>query len=187
MGYCFVLMPFEPAMNEVFDTIRDSVAGEPWNFQCQRADDFFAGGHILSDVLRGIQEAQILVADLTGRNPNVFYELGIAHMVKQPKDIILLTQNISAVPFDLQSFRCIQYTQTIQGARKLREDLRRVLGEVAERVHRFQAKQGETFQFASRLFGEDDCLYDFSLGLGAEYFGDNEPSSCWWFGVLSLV
>src|SRR5437763_16978958 len=121
-------MPFDPAMNEVFYTIRDALESEPWNFECQRADDFFAGGHILSDVLRGIKEAEIVVADLTGRNPNVFYELGIAHMVKQPNQIILLTQNIASVPFDLQSFRCVQYAQTIQGAKKLQEDLRRTLG-----------------------------------------------------------
>ncbi len=158
-------------MNEVFDTIRDSLEGEPWNFQCQRADDFFAGGHILSDVLRGIQEAEILIADLTGRNPNVFYELGIAHMAKQPSKIVLLTQNVGAVPFDLQSFRCIQYAQTIQGAKKLKEDLGRVLGEVTQRVYRFEARQGERHHFSHRLFGEENCLYDFSLK--ADYIGDD--------------
>lgn len=171
MGYCFVLMPFDPAMNEVFDTVRDALEGEPWKFECRRADDFFAGGHILSDILRGIQEAQIVIADLTGRNPNVFYELGIAHMVKQPNEIILLTQNIASVPFDLQSFRCIQYAQTIQGAKRLRDDLGRALGEVAERVYRFDVKQGTEYQFSNRLFGDNDCIYDFSLS--AEFVGVN--------------
>jgi hypothetical protein len=123
VGYAFVLMPFEPGLREVFDTIREATENPPWNFICKRADDFFAAGHVLTDILRGIAEGELVIADLTGRNPNVFYELGIAHMVKRPNQIVLLTQNTDSVPFDLRGFRCIVYTQSIQGARKLKEDL----------------------------------------------------------------
>lgn len=44
-------------------------------------------GHILADILRGIREAEIVIADLSDRNPNVFYELGIAHMVKNAGEV----------------------------------------------------------------------------------------------------
>jgi hypothetical protein len=171
MGYCFVLMPFSLEMNEVFRTIRDSVEGDPWNFHCQRADDFFAGGHILADVLRGIEEAELLVADLTGRNPNVFYELGIAHMVKQPSEIILLTQDIGGIPFDLQPLRCIPYTQTMDGGRKLKDDLRKAFDAMAQPVFKFEVRQGYEHQFRKRLLGEENCLYDFSVR--AHWLGEN--------------
>ena len=171
VGLCFVLMPFREGLNEIFETIKEAAESPPWNFVCKRADDFFAGGHILSDVLRGIAEAQVVVADLTDRNPNVFYELGIAHMVKQPREIILLAQSMDSMPFDLQAFRCIQYSQTIQGARKLKTDFTRTLGEITEPVYRFEVEQGQTYNFAQKLFGESRCLYDFSIF--ADYLGVN--------------
>jgi hypothetical protein len=172
MGYCFVLMPFSSEMNEIFDTIRDSVEGEPCNFRCQRADELVAGGYIVEDVLRGIGEAELVVADLTGRNANVFYELGIAHMVKRPSEIVLLTQDIAALPFDLQSFRCIQYRQTIQGGKKLKDDLRRSFSAMAHPVHKFEVPHGGKFQFPTPLLGEENCFYDFLVS--ADCLGKSE-------------
>jgi hypothetical protein len=171
VGLCFVLMPFREGLKEIFETIKEVVEGPQWNFVCKRADDFFAGGHILADVLRGIGEAEVVVADLTDRNPNVFYELGIAHMVKQPKEIILLAQSIDAVPFDLRAFRCIVYSQSIQGAKKLKADFANTLGEITEPVYRFKVNQRQSYSFAHKLFGESRCLYDFSLF--ADYLGLN--------------
>ena len=170
-GQCFVLMPFREGLNEVFETVKEIVETPPWNFECKRADDFFAGGHIMATVLRGMAEAEFIVADLTDRNPNVFYELGIAHMVKKPEEIILLAQSMDAVPFDLQSFRCIVYAQTIQGARKLKADFTRTLQEITKPVYRFELRNGQTYQFPEKLFGESRCLYDFSVY--GDYLGQN--------------
>jgi hypothetical protein len=128
-GHCFVLMPFRKDLDEIFDTVKDVVESPPWNFTCKRADDFFAGGHIMATVLRGIAEAEFIVADLTDRNPNVFYELGIAHTVKRPEEIIFLAQSTDAIPFDLQPFRCIVYAQSIHGAKRLKTDLTKTLRE----------------------------------------------------------
>jgi hypothetical protein len=64
-------------------------------------------GHIIQDILCKIGEAEIIIADLTGRNPNVFYELGIAQMVKNVKQVILLSQDAESIPFDVRVFRCI--------------------------------------------------------------------------------
>ena len=80
-------MPFAPELKPVFETICAVIETEPWNFVCRRAGDFFAGGHILADILQGIREAEIVIADLSDRNPNVFYELGIAHMVKNAGEV----------------------------------------------------------------------------------------------------
>ena len=79
-GKCFVLMPFANEFLEVYESIREVIEGYELNFVCLRADDLLGGGYIMDDVLRGIGEAEIVIADLTGRNPNVFYELGIAHI-----------------------------------------------------------------------------------------------------------
>lgn len=68
-----------------------------------------------------INEAELIIADVTGRNPNVFYELGMAHVVKDK--VVLITQNIGDVPFDLRHFRYIVYRPTPKGTAKLRKTL----------------------------------------------------------------
>jgi hypothetical protein len=171
-GYCFVLMPFREDLREVYDNIiRTTVEGAPLNFECRRADDFFRGGHILTDILRGIAEAEIVIADLTDKNPNVFYELGIAHMSKDPSKVILLTQDMEFVPFDLRGFRCIVYTQSISGAQKLRSDLLKALAETAPPVYRFDVAIGQPYELEHRLMGDERCLYDFILE--ADWLGAN--------------
>jgi|SRR5579872_3826771 len=168
-GYCFVLMPFDPGMREVFHTIKEEVESPPWNFICRRAEDFYSGGHILVDILTGIAEAEVVIADLTGRNPNVFYELGIAHTIREPDAIILLTQSMDSVPFDLRGFRVIEYAQTIEGARTLRQQLTAALRQVSQPVYRFSIRQGATYDFPHKLPGDERCLYGFSVF--ADYLG----------------
>jgi tetratricopeptide (TPR) repeat protein len=63
---------------------------------------------IVTDVTRGIYESQIVLADITGRNSNVMYELGLAHAAKKP--VIILAQSDSDVPFDIRHIRYMNYT-----------------------------------------------------------------------------
>ena len=67
----------------------------------------------MSDVWEAMNSARVIVADCTGRNPNVFYEIGVAHTLG--RTVILITQNDSDVPFDLQAIRYIQYEYTPRG------------------------------------------------------------------------
>ncbi len=114
---CFVLMPFARGFDGIWETvIRPTV--EHQGDTCTRADDFFAPGPIMNDIVQAITSADYLIADLTGRNPNVFYELGLAHSTGKP--VILLTQDVSDVPFDLQHQRLIEYADTVAGASALR-------------------------------------------------------------------
>ena len=78
---------------------------------------------IVEDIWESINRARILIADLTGKNPNVFYEVGIAHTVG--KEVILTTQNIDDVPFDLRHLRHIQYTYTPRGMEAFEQQLRK--------------------------------------------------------------
>lgn len=103
---CFVLLP----LRQPFVTIyRDLVlpAVEKLDMTCQNAAEIFGPGHIVSDVRYLIGEARVIVAELTGRNPNVFYELGIAHALGRP--VVQLTQDIEDVPFDIRHLRTLPY------------------------------------------------------------------------------
>jgi hypothetical protein len=158
-GQCFVLMPFAEELTEIFGTIRDAVESDELNLICLRAKDLAGGGYILDDILKGIDESEVVIADLTSNNPNVFYELGIAHTRKDVEKVILLTQDMEAVPFDLRPFRCIVYKQSIAGGKDLRNELIQALRDVLQGLLRFALEEGEEWQLPKMLFGKDNCLY----------------------------
>ena len=116
---CFVLMPFsEPWSKRVHSAIKEIV--ESLGYNCRRADDMY-GRVILGDVWQSINEAAFVIADLTSDNPNVYYELGLAHAVG--KEIIPLLQQGSEIPFDQRPFRILTYEDNLDGRRRLEEEL----------------------------------------------------------------
>jgi len=121
-GLCFVLMPFRGELQEVYDhVIKPALTGAPINMQCVRGDEIYTDKPIMGDVWAFIQRAEIVIADLTGRNPNVLYELGLCHSLW--KRVILISQSIDDVPFDLRHFRVIKYDHTQHGTNLLRKRL----------------------------------------------------------------
>ena len=119
-NYCFVLMPFKAELIEVYeDSIK--VAVNSCNMMCERADDIFHNTSIMEVVWTKICSSEIVIADLTGKNPNVFYEVGIAHTLG--KEVILITQNSEDVPFDLRHLKYIEYSISRRGQEKLIEEL----------------------------------------------------------------
>lgn len=119
-----VLMPFgEPWSDRIWkDHLRPIVEGLPTDPPptCIRADDLY-GHDVLHDIHDMIETSQAILADITARNPNVFYELGIAHELG--KKVILLTQSVKDIPFDLQRFRFIIYEDNSDGYKVLRAGL----------------------------------------------------------------
>jgi len=115
----FVLMPFaEPWSDRVWEKLRAVILAK--DLRPQRADNRF-GAIITEDIWMGIMEAGLIICDTTGWNPNVFYELGIAHTIGQ--HVILLTQPTHRLPFDTQGFRHFIYTDNPDGMRKLETEL----------------------------------------------------------------
>lgn len=113
--YCydlFVLMPFIATLKPIYDDHIKKVA-ETLNLSVARADDFFSQNSIMHEVWSAISLAKILIADCTGKNPNVFYEIGLAHAIGKP--VVLITQNADDVPFDLRHRRYILYAYTPPG------------------------------------------------------------------------
>lgn len=107
---CFVMQPFAPPHGDYYEKIFKP-AIEKAGLQPVRADaEIFGTGKIMDQVCRGINTAKVLVAELTTRNPNVFYELGLAHALRKP--VVLVSSNESDVPFDLHHIRVIYYDVT---------------------------------------------------------------------------
>ena len=102
----FVVMPFNEDLRSVYDKHIAKVLGK-LGLDVARADDFFTNGSIMADVWSALNHATLIIADCTGRNPNVFYEIGIAHALG--KETILISQSVDDVPFDLRHLRVIAY------------------------------------------------------------------------------
>jgi hypothetical protein len=123
-GKVFVVMQFSAPYEELYTDVIKQTA-EAFGLQAYRADEVFRPGIVLEDIISGIVEAKIVIAEITERNPNVFYELGYAHALKKPT--ILLAESGKALPFDVSGYRCLFYANSIGGERKVEESLRKHL------------------------------------------------------------
>lgn len=125
-GLCFVLMPFRPDLDELYvGTIRPCIERAS-RLSALRADEIYGSRAIIADIWDSIQRADLILADVTGRNPNVFYELGLAHAIQKP--VLIISQNINDVPFDLKHLRVIIYQNTLQGRLRLKTNLKKAIG-----------------------------------------------------------
>lgn len=109
-------MPFQEAWSDriwqrvVLPTLKDL------NVKGVRADDLY-GHDVMEDIWEMIMRSEYVITDITGRNANGFYELGIAHALG--KKVILLTQSTKDIPFDLHRYRHITYEDNVDGAEVL--------------------------------------------------------------------
>jgi len=118
--HCFYLCPFTEPFNTIYsDHAKPAI--ERSGFAVERADEIFGTQPIIEDIWEGINSSQIVIADVTNRNPNVMYEIGMAHTVGKP--VVIMTQNIEDVPFDLKHHRCIIYSYTPKGCASLEEKI----------------------------------------------------------------
>lgn len=125
---CFVMMPFRPQTDELYRSLIKP-AVERHGLVALRADEIFAPGSITEQIRVAIQQSRVCVADVSGRNSNVLYEIGIAHTLGKPT--VLLAQDVGDVPFDLRAIRLIQYKlEALEAARaSLERSLQHILGE----------------------------------------------------------
>jgi hypothetical protein len=124
-----VMMPFNPGFDEVYATIQDTA--KALKMTCLRADDIWENDAIIQDVVSLIKRSRIVVCDCTSRNANVFYEVGIAHTLG--RDVILITQSESDIPFDLRHLRHVNYLNNGEGRQNLGDLLRRRIKTLLQR------------------------------------------------------
>lgn len=161
---CFVLMPFARSFDAVYGAVRDACQSPDLLLTCARADDIYHPGNIMEGVMEGIASADFVVADVTGKNPNVFYELGIAHSCKDASSVVIMTQSLGDVPFDLRHMRCIVYRNEPGDLRRLRGEIERALVSASKDVVRFSVTEGEPFHFKEPLTGHRRNYYRFTIG-----------------------
>ena len=123
----FVVMQF----TEPFDSLYAEVIGpvcERLHLDAYRADEVFRPGPILQDIISGLVESDVIIAEITPTNANVFYELGYAHARNTPT--VLLARRNGNLPFDVSGQRVIFYDDSIAGKSEVEESLRRHLSSI---------------------------------------------------------
>jgi hypothetical protein len=125
---CFIVMPFTQEWSADVHRILAS-ACEAAGVRAVRGDDLFTPTDILEDIWQSINTADFVIADITGRNPNVLYELGIAHTLAKP--VLILSRDAVDIPIDLATRRVILYGHEPDA---WRADLARMMSEAITKV-----------------------------------------------------
>lgn len=121
----FVLTPFHPNEKSTFSAIVESF--EEYDTRVIRGDEQSVKGDILTHIIKMMLSARIIIADVSTRNPNVMYELGIAHALG--KDVVMISNSFESMPFDINSRRIIFYDDRFELINKLRKELgRKIFG-----------------------------------------------------------
>lgn len=113
------MMPFDMSFDRIYEAI--GKASADCDLRCQRADDIWDQPEVIQDVFSLIYRSRFVICDFSTRNPNVFYEAGIAHTLG--KHVIPIVQNPEDIPFDLRHIRFIKYHDNGEGRDKLRREL----------------------------------------------------------------
>jgi hypothetical protein len=116
-----VMMPFSADFADVYAALQQTVEG--LGMRCQRADGIWEHDMVIQDVVSLIARAKVVICDLSGRNANVFYEMGIAHTLG--RDVVLIAQNQQDVPFDVGHIRYLRYLNNGEGRTRLAEEVAR--------------------------------------------------------------
>lgn len=122
----FVLTPFHSKYENTYHTIK--AVCSRLGLDCMRGDEQFKPGAVLSHILELIAQASIVIVNIDGRNPNVYYELGIAHAMG--KKTILVASDIESVPFDMKAQRIVLYDSIEELERNLTSSLARSIVDI---------------------------------------------------------
>jgi hypothetical protein len=122
---CFVIMPFSGSFNDYYQKILKPTI-ENCGLKSIRADEIYGVKPIIEDIAECIINAEIVIADVTDKNPNVNYELGMAHALS--KQVIIISQKIDDIPFDYRHIRAIIYdTKRVDWADNLKSELAKTI------------------------------------------------------------
>lgn len=165
--FAFVLMPFDPSFDDIY-RLGIKETAEKLGIRAERVDEqIFHKENILERIYGQIDTADLIIADLTGRNPNVFYETGYAHA--KGKLCLLLTSKADDIPFDLKHHRHLIYGDSIQNLRlALEKDLDWLKSEINNRRSVFTVKLNKTSGLLEKDEWEANAKVDLAFDLRNE-------------------
>jgi hypothetical protein len=173
-GYCLVLRPFNHSSRRAWTAVREELRDK---FHWTDIQDLIESGTIMDQILIEIARTDVLIVDITGGNPNVFFELGIARAMKRAEKVLIVRRkgdgddkrskpdkvNGRVVPFDIRSERHLKFVTTDRGIRKMVRDLEPRLWAALEESQWFLLSEGERFSIGPLEGNDRGTLYDVEL------------------------
>lgn len=123
----FIISEFKEPYDGIYNLVIKDACKE-FGLEAVRADEIFGPGMIISDITKEILAAQVMIADISPVNANVYFEVGYALALQKP--IILLAESQTKLPFDVSGFRVLFYANSISGREKMVEGLRNHLASI---------------------------------------------------------
>ena len=131
---CFVIMPFSATKRctteewtDIFENVhKPAITGSRLGYKCERSK--IRTGAFIKDILMQLNQADVVLADLTDMNPNVFYELGVRHTLRTRT--ILVSQTMDDVPSDLKQYGVMTYNTTLSGVTEYKKKISKILKEI---------------------------------------------------------
>jgi hypothetical protein len=186
----FMVMPFaDTEAGQAYTHCVKPICDE-FDLNIRRADEIFTTNPVYDDIVKEIQDAALIIVDISGKNPNVFYELGIAHTLKQQQTVMITHDAYKEAPFDISHFRIIQYENSITGASTLKSNLQKTISSILrdlKSIYKSQfnltidvlestGKQAEIYSFLGVVDSPAPTLR--SAPLNAEgHFGDDSSTN----------
>ena len=169
MKNCFVVMPFRPELHYMYLFMKQHIESTFPGVSCERGDDRILTRPILEKVANYIKQADVLIADCSGRNPNVFYELGMAHALEKP--VVLITADeVKEAPTDVRAFEFIRYELDDHKAffDKLDRALGNIFGNQFDEIYDLVSVLFDEFRNAKHLALAKVTRDEFTLAAGAK-------------------
>ena len=137
---CFVIMPFSSTKRctteqwtEIFENVhKPSITGSRLGYKCERSK--IRTGAFIKDILIQLNQADVVLADLTDMNPNVFYELGVRHALRNRT--ILVSQTMDDVPSDLKQYGIVTYNTTPKSVTEYKKKISNILKDIRDNPDR---------------------------------------------------
>ena len=131
---CFVIMPFSSTnrcstedWTAIFENVhKPAITGSGHGYKCERSK--IRTGAFIKDIILQLNQADVVLADLTDMNPNVFYELGVRHALKNRT--ILVSQTMDDIPSDLKQYGIILYNTTAKSVNEYKKQIRKILKDI---------------------------------------------------------
>lgn len=145
----FVVMPLNDKVSENLYRYSIKPVCKKLNLSAIRADEIFSPNPILDDIVGAVENAKVIIADITGKNANVFYELGMSHTLKRTQTIIITRDAYKETPFDVGHFRIIKYDDSISGKSAFEHSLKQTLQVILADP---RAHKADGFRQIARMF-----------------------------------
>jgi hypothetical protein len=150
---CFVIMPFGGRFDELYQTTY-APAIQDLGLTPLRADEIYDNQPIIQDIDQSIRAATLILADVTGRNPNVNYELGAAHALK--KEVVITTSDPADVPSDYRHIRYLIYNMERPGwDRYLAKEIQKTMRNILQRLDSDSDTERQPLPWAAAVTSPD--------------------------------